>query len=410
VVAQGPCAVDGLVPREIVHAKTVQEVAGAVARASTNKQAIIPIGGGTKMGLGNIPRAADVMVCTTDLNRVLEYEPADLVVTVQAGIRLGGLQRVLGEHGQFLALDPPLPEQATVGGIIAANASGPLRLRYGTCRDQLIGVTVVSAEGRITKGGGKVVKNVTGYDMCKLYTGSLGSLGVIVEASFKLAPLPQLESTALASFSELRPAYAAARAIYKSALPVLACELLSPEVAKSVVSGLSNDPRNVLVPAAGKFLLAIRIGGGSTAVARQNRDAMLLCGNAESIEVLWDDEHRRLWRRIEDFGRGQFETIAKASVMPSRMDELLAPLGPDIAYVSHVLSGVTYVFGADPEPLTPLVQALGGYVVLEACPLEAKRRLDVWGPVGPDFRLMKRIKREFDPDGILNPGRYVGGL
>src|SRR5438552_4761210 len=223
-----------MVPQVVAFPDTAEQIAEIVRLAAEHRWAVIPRGGGTQMGMGGTPRAADVVVCTTAMNRVLEYEPADLVVTVQAGVRLAELQRQLAEHGQLLALDPPLPEQATIGGIIAANSNGPLRLRYGTCRDMLLGIKVVNADSSITKGGGKVVKNVTGYDMCKLYTGSLGSLGIIVEASFKLTPLPKQESTMVASFDALDEAFAAARAIYKSTPPVLACELISPAAARSL--------------------------------------------------------------------------------------------------------------------------------------------------------------------------------
>lgn len=385
--------VDGILPKDVAFPKTAEDVSELLREAAKNNWAVVPRGGGTMMGLGNIPRAVDLVVCTTQLNQVLEYEPADLVVTVQAGITLAELQRILGEQGQILPLDPPVPERATIGGIIAANSSGPLRLRYGTCRDVLIGIKVVGADGSISKGGGKVVKNVTGYDMTKLYTGSLGTLGIIVEASFKLAPQPAQDATVLAAFQELSVACDAARAIYKSGLPVRACELLSP----GVVEGAA-------------YQLAVWIGGGQVSVTRQTRDVQAFCSASSDIRTVEGDEGKTLWRRIEDFGRGTFHTIAKASVVPSRTRELLAALGRESTFVSHVLSGVTYVFGANPEPLAETVARLGGYLVLEACPVETKQRLDVWGPVGPDFRLMERIKHQFDPQGILNPGRYVGRL
>jgi glycolate oxidase FAD binding subunit len=391
----GSYAVDGLTPAAVVFPESPEQVAEIVRLAGEHKWALIPRGGGTHMALGNIPRAADVAVCTAAMNRVLEYEPADLVVTVQAGIRLAELQHTLAEHGQFLALDPPLPEQATIGGIIAANSSGPVRLRYGTCRDMLLGIKVVNADGNITKGGGKVVKNVTGYDMGKLYTGSLGTLGIIVEASFKVAALPPVESTVLARFDSLDAAYTSARAIYQGALPVLACELLSPAAARSL--DLESG-----------WTIAVWLGGGPAAVERQERDVIATCGAATSTRVL--NEPRGFWRALEDFGRGHFETIAKISVLPFHAGELLARLPDGDSIVSHVLSGVTYLFGGQPEATAAVVRELGGYLVVEACPPELKRRLDVWGPPGPDFRLMERIKREFDPDGILNPGRYVGGL
>ena len=390
----GLYSVDGITPKVVAYPQSAEEVSEIVALAAEHKWAVIPRGGGSQMELGNIPRAADVVVCTTDMNQVLEYEPADLVVSAQAGLRLAELQRILGVHGQCLALDPPLPEQATIGGIIAANPSGPLRLRHGTCRDMLLGVKVVNADGNITKAGGKVVKNVTGYDMCKLYTGSLGTLGVIVEASFKLAPLPRVERTLLAAFADLDAAYTAARAMYKAALPVRACELLAGPLAQP-----------------GQALLAVWIGGGDAAVERQVRDVTQLCAESSSIEQLEGDELHAFWRKVEDFGHEEsFETVAKISVLPTRTGDLLRQLPPQMTFVSHVLSGVTYVFGQEASSLESIVQELSGYSVLERCPLSVKQMRSIWGAPGEDFKLMERIKREFDPDGILNPGRYVGRL
>jgi glycolate oxidase FAD binding subunit len=263
----------------------------------------------------------------------------------------------------------------------------------------------------MTKGGGKVVKNVTGYDMCKLYTGSLGTLGIIVEASFKLAPLPKVEGTVLAWFADLSTAYQAARAVHKSGLPIRACELLSGPAAHQV---LSEAPETQTIgqapPAQDQVMLAIRAGGGETAVARQIRDVRLMCADAETCDAIRDDDERRVWQRIQDFGREQHDTIAKLSSQPARTGDLLNVLPKKAAFVCHVLSGITYVFGAEAEAALRAARDLGGYAVLEAGPPDVKQRQDVWGPVGGDFRIMQRIKHEFDPDGILNPGRYVGGL
>ena len=182
-------AVDSIEPGAAVFPNTIEEVSHLLSAADRDGKAVVPWGGGTAMGLGNLPRACDLVIGTARLNRLLEYEPSDLTVVVEAGITLGALQEELGEKGQFLPLDPPLPDKATIGGILSANSSGPIRAHFGAIRDRLIGIKVVNAHGDVTKGGGKVVKNVSGYDMNKVYTGALGTLGIIVEAAFKLAPL-----------------------------------------------------------------------------------------------------------------------------------------------------------------------------------------------------------------------------
>src|SRR4051812_47178313 len=178
----------------------VAEVSQVVREANESNQVVIPRGGGTRMGLGFPPTAADVLLHTTNLDRVVDYEPADLTLTIEAGATLEEVQELLRPEGQFLALDPPLASQSTLGGIIASNASGPLRLAYGSARDLVIGTRVVNADGISTKAGGRVVKNVAGYDLNKLYIGSLGTVGIVVELSFKLWPLPHAEATLLASF------------------------------------------------------------------------------------------------------------------------------------------------------------------------------------------------------------------
>ena len=201
--------VDGVRPGYVCTPASVDELSAAVRAASQAGATVIPWGGGTRMSLGFPPRAADLVVQTERLSEIVEYEPADLTVTVQAGMRLADLQARLRAEGQMLALDPAAADRATIGGLIAANASGPLRLLYGTARDLVIGTRVVNADGVISKAGGRVVKNVAGYDLNKLYVGSLGTVGVIVELSFKLHPLPQAQGMLLASFASAEDAAAA---------------------------------------------------------------------------------------------------------------------------------------------------------------------------------------------------------
>ena len=195
-----PYAVDGVIPTVVVSPGTVEEVSAVLAACSKADAAVVPWGGGAHMGLGGVPKKVDVVLALGRMNQVIDHEPGDMTSTVQAGMTLSHFQSHLGRHGQFLSLDPPGGSRATIGGILAANASGPRRLRYGTARDLLIGLRVVHADGTVTKGGAKVVKNVTGYDMNKLYVGSLGTLGVIVEATFRLYPIPPVERTWVASF------------------------------------------------------------------------------------------------------------------------------------------------------------------------------------------------------------------
>src|SRR5919202_2765316 len=195
-----PIQIDGFSPAETVSPATAEEVAAALKAADDAGQAVAPVGGGTQLDLGMPPRRLDRIIETTGLDRVVEYEPADLTVTVEAGLRFADLQKTLSEQGQMLAFDPPAAPEATIGGLVATNASGPLRFAHGSARDLVIGTRVANPDGALTRAGGRVVKNVAGYDLNKLYVGGLGTLGVIVELSFKLAPIPPASATVVGSF------------------------------------------------------------------------------------------------------------------------------------------------------------------------------------------------------------------
>lgn len=188
-------AVDDRVPSALVEPASVEQVQQTLAEASNDQLYVLPAGGGRHAHLGNVPIAYDIALSTADLSQILDHEPADMTATVESGVRMVDLQSELASHGQQLPLDPPGMELATIGGLLGADVSGPLRHAYGTARDWLIGIRVAHADGSVSKAGGRVVKNVSGYDMHKLYVGSLGSLGVIVEATFKLAALPRMGRT-----------------------------------------------------------------------------------------------------------------------------------------------------------------------------------------------------------------------
>ena len=255
-------------------------MAAVLKAADDARAAVIPRGSGTKLALGNVPSDYRVCVSTIRLDKVLEYTPADMTVSVQAGIRLAELQKTLAEENQFLPLDPPNGETATIGGILASNSSGPLRAAYGSARDLLIGIRVAHPDGLVTKAGGKVVKNVTGYDLNKLYTGSLGTLGVIVEANFKLQPLPAVQKSVLAAL----PAKAASKAV-----DALVDSVLMPSSVELFDScALSSLSANGT--ASGERGLLVRFGGNAKAVDRQIQDTKSICSEAAGLEVLTGEE------------------------------------------------------------------------------------------------------------------------
>jgi len=404
-------AVDGVAARERRQPTTADALAAALAEANAAGLAVAPLGGGTQLDLGMPPARLDVLLETTGLDRVVEYEPADLTVTVEAGMRFDALQRLLGEQGQFLALDPPAQPAATVGGLIATNASGPLRLAYGSARDLVIGTRVANPDGTLTHAGGRVVKNVAGYDLNKLYIGSLGTLGVLVELSFKLAPIPPSLATVVGQFSDAASAGRLLGAVLRSPLGPQAMELLGPGLARA-----AGWPDGTLV--------VLRVGGYPPAVERQVRELQSLLGQhggrpVEASDGAW--EHLAELRTAA-MGRELVlkaaAPIAHTATMADLLEQRLAAAGTEPQVWAHGGNGVVYAACATvPEAavLTHLRQDVGALgsnasLVILRCPTVLKRAVDVWGPVGPSLGLMRAIKAKLDPRTTLNPGRYVGGL
>ncbi|HXH83833.1 MAG TPA: FAD-binding oxidoreductase [Candidatus Tectomicrobia bacterium] len=382
--------VDGLRPSCAVTPRSPEEAARALAAANGAGLAVIPFGAGTMMGFGNIPARYDVALDLRGLQRVIEYTPEDLTVTVEAGLRLSDVNALLTERGQFLPFDPPCGDHATIGGIVATNAAGPSRHQYDVPRDRLIGVTVALADGRLTKAGGRVVKNVAGYDLCKLYCGSMGTLGVIVAATFKVAPLPREEAVWVAPLPSVRDAFAVGFAALGRPLALRALELISPPLAVS--AGLKRA-----------WSVVAWCAGEPAAVARSLRE----------LDSLAQGKARRDLdaRRLTSWPADSAAVVLRLSLLPSDVQEALEGL-PETAKASVTLAhGVARVgLDADHPELRARVERLGGTWALERAPLDLKRALDVWGPPPPAFAVMERLKREFDPRGTLSPGRFVGRL
>jgi glycolate oxidase FAD binding subunit len=401
VVTAATVAIDGVTALSRAAPDSAPALAALLHESDARGQKVAPLGGGTQLDLGNPPVRVDVALETDRLNRVVEYEPADLTVTVEAGMRFSDLQKLLGAQGQFLALDPPVTEGATIGGVIATNASGPLRFSSGTARDLVIGCRVANVDGTVTHSGGRVVKNVAGYDLNKLYIGSLGTLGVIVELSFKLAPVPPATACVVGSFASALDTRELLRAVIRSPLAPLAIELVSPTFA----GGL---------PA--QWGVVFRAGGYPEAVARQIRDLSALIGMhggavSDAPPSVWEDLART---RIEAQQRA---VVVKASAPISQSaalaDLLASRLGG--AVWAHAGNGVAYCAtnsASDLGELRHAVQGLGenASLVIQRCPVDLKRSIDVWGDPGPTLALMRALKAKLDPNSTLNQGRYLGGI
>jgi glycolate oxidase FAD binding subunit len=421
--------VDGRVPWTVVSPGDIDQVAAVLALAHREELAVVPWGGGTTMGMGHPPERLDLVLVLARLNRVLEHEPADLTATVQAGITMATLQAELGSRRQWWPVDPPLPAAATLGGVLATNASGPKRLLYGTARDLLIGITVVHADGAISKAGGKVTKNVTGYDMMKLYIGSLGTLAIIAEATLKLRPLPPNQEIIWAAFTSQEAAAATAQGLLAAGLLPNAVELVSPALT-AWLRQTSAGPEGVE-----GWSLLVGIDGAEPAVVRQRHEINAL-SHAGGATACWTGpDDGRLWQALQSRFRptdtaqrdgvilrvGTVRThigaiLDKLVALESRADapdELCARVGNGLVYASLPLP-------ATGEAPTDLIQILAelradlaskrGYLVIESAPPAFKARFDCWGDVGPQAEVMAGLKRAFDPRRVLNPGRFVHHL
>ena len=354
-----------------VEPRSEQEVAECLRLAHGEGTPVIPRGGGTKSGWGNPPLHAGIMLSTARLNRVIEHAWADLTVTVEAGCTIAELQRTLALHGQRLAVDPLWPEKATVGGVLSTNDSGVLRFRYGGLRDLIIGVTLALADGTLARSGGKVVKNVAGYDLSKLVTGAFGTLAVITSATFRLHPLPKKTKTVTATLSNL------------DQTQQLLDEILDAQLVPSAVQ--------------------VRAGSGAP------RIDILFEGTEEGIlaqvhdlraKASVEDTKEDVWKRLD--------ARAKISVLPSRIAKTLDGLDGDAVVEA---TGIGWVQSCNLAVLRRKMEASGGTLVL----MRPSKGMDAWGSSSPNLSggalaLMRAIKDNFDPRRILNPGVFVGGI
>jgi glycolate oxidase FAD binding subunit len=400
-------AVDGVAPRMIAEPGTAEDLARCLRWARGAGLKVTPRGGGTKMGWGNPPAACDLLLSTARLNRVSEHAWADMTVIAEAGCRVADLQKALAEHGQHLALDPLWPERATIGGILSTNDSGTLRLRYGSLRDLIIGITVALPDGTLARSGGKVVKNVAGYDLAKLFTGALGTLGVIVQAIFRLHPLPR-----------------ETRSLTFGGTPAALNQLLLSILASRLTPiGLQ------LRAAPGGAQLDIRFDGTAAGIQAQvdqvRQLAALSAAPSDAPADLWTS-HQAIWDGAAPAPR---RLVARLSVLPARIAAVCALIERSAAARSLAWQMVVQGVGAgyvrlegDESALRATLLALreelagtgetkpGGTIVALGCPLAVKRGLDVWGPASDAQPVMVRIKQRFDPDGTLSPGRFLGGI
>ncbi len=424
-------AIDGKKPKAVVTPGTIDEVSRVVALANQQRFAILPRGNGTKMEMGGIPKKADIVLSTGRLNRITDRDCENLTLSAECGLTLGEVQRELAKvgRGYFLPLDPPFTEKATLGGIVATNSSGPKRLLYGTARDMIIGMKAVFPNGDVVVSGGKTVKNVSGYDMCKLLIGSFGTLGILCEMTFKLLPLPEKEATLGLSFAALEDADGFVRELRGSPFIPSSIEILNGLAARK--TGYSMLPN-------GNYLVAIGLEGVAESIDRQVSEISEMGKRHGTLETvtLDSEKHQAFWTALRDFSArltDEYSNVIsmKSSFLISKCGEVLGSyekiaqgLGMDCAFLSHAGNGILYShvlpgksFRTKVDSFVELIEKLtaeagknGGGLVVESSPLSIKKKVDVWGQSRSDYVVARRLKEQIDPAGILNVGRFVGGI
>ena len=407
--------IDGFGPLTVLRPTSPAEVGELVRRAAAESQAIYPLGGRTTLDVGLPPVRPGYGVDLRGLNAVIDYPARDMTITVQAGITLAHLQRLLAEENQRLPVDVPLADRATLGGALAVNVSGPRRYGSGTLRDYVIGISTINDEGHETKAGGRVVKNVAGYDLCKLHIGALGTLGIISQVTLKLRPLPEARALVTLGCDD-------------EALAGLLDQLHRSRVRPNCVEVVNNAAARVLMREAAsnlpdsKWVVIVGFEDSNDAVSWQIQQLIKdVAGNhVQGLEARGGAASDALWQALVELTVLPAATLSfKANLLPSAVAAFCveaAKVG-DVLLQAHAGSGIVrgHFFTLPPfdrlrpwfDMLHQSAAAAQGNIVLPRCPLEWKKQLSVWGRERADLWLMRTVKKQFDPRDLFNPGRFV---
>lgn len=382
-------------------------LSNTVRIASKNRCSILPCGSGTKLSWGGVVSDANLVINTQKLNRVIDHAVSDLTITVEAGIKLRDLQTILGHHNQFLPIDPAYPDNATIGGILATADTGSWRQRYGGIRDLVLGLSFVRWDGEIAKAGGKVVKNVAGYDLMKLFTGSYGTLGIISTVTFRLYPIPEASGT-LVMTGEAENISQMAQTFLQSGLQPTAAEMISPSVVKTLELGENMG-------------LMVRFQSIPESVNEQSQQVQAIAEKL-SIKVIFckDEIENNLWKQLQKLIRVDNTNVTikgKIGIIPNqavnwliKLNELTQQQGWGMINLS---SGIGQ-FKLDIEPslgilkqLRSLAQENRGFLTILEADQSIKKQFEPWGYSGNALPLMKQIKTQFDPHNLFSPSRFI---
>ncbi|BFM40036.1 FAD-binding oxidoreductase [Synechocystis sp. LKSZ1] len=395
----------GVIPYHCLAPVSVEDAAQVIGQATAQGLALLPCGNGTKLQWGGPVRSADWVLSSRQLNRIVEYAAADLTVTAEAGVRLADLQAFLAPQGQFLPLDPSYDDRATLGGIMATGDAGSWRQRYGGVRDLVLGFSFLRWDGKLAKAGGKVVKNVAGYDLMKLFVGSYGTLGFITQMSLRLYPRPPVSQTLLLTATEQGALARLAQALLTSGLTPTAADLLSPQLMQALGLGIHLG-------------LLVRFQNIPEGVAEQSDRLQHLAQALDQAPQIWQGESEQdLWQRLKrtmTVAPRATSVTCKIGVMPSQAVNFLQQLpGWGQIHLGTGLGRLTFDQGIDPAALQRqriLCQNYRGFLSILESPASYKTQLDPWGYDGNALDLMGRLKQQFDPQQCFSPGRFVAGI
>ncbi|MGQ9519524.1 MAG: FAD-binding oxidoreductase [Candidatus Fervidibacter sp.] len=406
--------VDEMTPKEVWAIETEEQLTEAVRKAQVDNLSLIPLGNGTKRHIGMPPTRYDVALSLSSMKGVVEYSHDDLVVIVRSGTTIEELQQVLFERGQFLPLDPPFPDRATIGGTIATAMTGPSRCLYGAVRENLLGIKVAQADGTLTHFGGKVVKNVAGYDLTKIYVGSFGTLGIIVEAAFKVRPLP--ESKAIV------PLWGEKLEAFENFLSELVRSYVTPALSELLNAGMlkASGVEELLSPQ-GPYCLLHGFDGFKEEVDWWLKETKRLADSCGLIvgSTFRGEEEITLRAKVRDAHLGENAIIVLKAMLPSSEVCEFAKLvqevfGETTRLIAHSLNGMVRVMLTQQfeAPLVEEIRSLlqwavqkGGNLTVEKAPASLKPQLPVWGHPTNAWRLMRMLKETLDPNNIFSPGR-----
>lgn len=427
-------SVTGRTPSLVLFPSTGEQVAGILKLARREQKKVLIAGNNSQHNFGSTVENFDWCLSLNRMNHIIEHEAADLTVKVESGVRLPQLQKFLNQKSQFLPLDPIGAENRTLGGIVATNSSGPLRLLYGTCRDLVLGMKVVLPDGTIIRAGGKTVKNVAGYDLSKLFIGSMGTLGAITELTFRLFPIPTESQTLWVEFDQFDQLFEMGQSVGASNLVINRCEYANGIFVEQNLAKLIQPkaPHGLLLNVQGQAEMV-------TATIQQLQQMASSRGSKNWIIFSKKDE-TKLWHQMNSLGSVadivRYGFQCQLSVPKSAWGQIIhhiqkyaAETAIAIALLAHAANGIIHIFWGNGKPehlktdqcrsaiksLRQIAQGYGGSLVVQNMTVTSAVRVMsepdlIWGKPGSDFALIKKIKAQYDPHSVLAPGRFIGGI